>query len=383
MNAETSADWRDEIFEVLQTHDIKQVYHVPDAGHSRLIEHCQRSNSIRTVPLTTEEEGIALAAGAWLGGQRSALLMQSSGVGNTINMMGLTKTLRFPFLTLITMRGDYGEFNSWQYPMGQGTPKVLEAMGVLLYSVDKAERGEGHGRRRGARGFQRRPVGRRAAAPEAYRHQRFREEDCQMSKATLQRRPLVKKILEGADDNLLVIAGLGSSNWDITEAGDRPLNMPLWGAMGAPVSMGLGLALAQPAKRVLVITGDADLLMSLGSLATVATQQPDNLAIVVLDNEKFGETGNQASHTSPRNNGPTESGAGADLAMIAKGCGIADVGTVREAGEVAQLVKDARTKKGPVFRLVKVMVEKLDFVMPPQDGAHLKDRFRQALLGHP
>ena len=139
MNAETSADWRDEIFEVLQTHDIKQVYHVPDAGHSRLIEACQKSNSIRTLALTTEEEGIAVAAGAWLGGQRSAMLMQSSGVGNTINMMGLTKTLRFPVLTLITMRGDYGEFNSWQYPMGRATPAVLEAMGVMLYSVDKAD----------------------------------------------------------------------------------------------------------------------------------------------------------------------------------------------------------------------------------------------------
>jgi sulfopyruvate decarboxylase alpha subunit len=130
------SDWRDDIFAVFQDHDIKQVYHVPDAGHSRLIEACQKSNSIRTLALTTEEEGIAIAAGAWLGGQRSALLMQSSGVGNTINMVGLTKTLRFPFLTLITMRGDYGEFNSWQYPMGQGTPKVLEAMGMLLYSVD-------------------------------------------------------------------------------------------------------------------------------------------------------------------------------------------------------------------------------------------------------
>jgi thiamine pyrophosphate-dependent acetolactate synthase large subunit-like protein len=202
-------------------------------------------------------------------------------------------------------------------------------------------------------------------------------------KATLQRRPLVKKILAGADDNLLVIAGLGSSNWDITEAGDRPLNMPLWGGMGAPVGMGLGLALAQPRKRVLVITGDGDMLMSLGSLATVATQQPDNLAIVVLDNEKFGETGNQATHTSPRNNGPTDSGAGADLSLIAKGCGIADAAIVREAGDVAQLVKDTRTRKGPIFRVVKVMVEKLEFVMPPQDGALLKDRFRQALLGHP
>ena len=204
-----------------------------------------------------------------------------------------------------------------------------------------------------------------------------------MSKATLQRRPLVKKILEGADDNHLVIAGLGSSNWDITEAGDRPLNMPLWGGMGATVGMGLGLALAQPGKRVLVITGDGDMLMSLGVLATIAAQQPDNLAVCVLDNEKFGETGNQATHTSPRNNGPTDSGAGTDLAMVARGCGIADAGTVRAEGEVAQLVKDLRTGKGPVFRLVKVMVEKLEFVMPPQDGAHLKDRFRQALLGSP
>jgi sulfopyruvate decarboxylase alpha subunit len=143
MNTDTAstagADWRDQIFDVLQAHDIRQVYHVSDAGHSKLIERCQRSNAMRTVPLTTEEEGIAIAAGAWLGGQRSVLLMQSSGVGNTINLLGLTKTLRFPFLTLITMRGEWGEFNSWQYPMGQGTPKVLEAMGVLLYSVDNAE----------------------------------------------------------------------------------------------------------------------------------------------------------------------------------------------------------------------------------------------------
>jgi thiamine pyrophosphate-dependent acetolactate synthase large subunit-like protein len=204
-----------------------------------------------------------------------------------------------------------------------------------------------------------------------------------MSPATIQRRPLVKTVLAGADDNLLVIAGLGSSNWDITNAGDRALNMPLWGAMGGTVPMGLGLALAQPTKRVLVITGDGDMLMSLGSLATVAAQQPDNLAICVLDNEKFGETGNQATHTSPRNNGPTDSGAGTDLVMIARGCGLADTGTVREQGEISQLVKDLRTKKGPVFRLVKVMVEKLEFVMPPQDGAHLKDRFRQALLGRP
>jgi len=147
MNADMSAearanaatDWRDRIFEVLRAHDIRQVYHLPDAGHSRLIEACQKCDAMRTVVLTTEEEGVALAAGAWLGGQRSVLLMQSSGVGNTINMLGLTKTLRFPFLTLVTMRGDWGEFNSWQYPMGQATPKVLAAMGVLVHSVERAD----------------------------------------------------------------------------------------------------------------------------------------------------------------------------------------------------------------------------------------------------
>jgi len=204
-----------------------------------------------------------------------------------------------------------------------------------------------------------------------------------MNTATLQRRPLVKKILAGADDNLLVIAGLGSPNWDITEAGDRPLNMPLWGAMAAPVPMGLGLAIAQPTRRVLVITGDGDMLMSLGSLATVAAQQPDNLAICVLDNEKFGETGNQATATSPRNNGPDQLGKRRRPQRHRQGlrhCRFRP-GARRERGGATR--DRPAQDEGPIFRVVKVMVEKLEFVMPPQDGAHLKDRFRQALLGRP
>src|SRR5580698_6446252 len=121
-------DWRDDIFEVFQDHDIKQVYHVPDAGHSRLIEACQKSNSIRTLALTTEEEGIAVAAGAWLGGQRSAMLMQSSGVGNTINMLSLPAIGRFPLLIFVTMRGEWAEFNPWQVPMGAAVEPSLHAI---------------------------------------------------------------------------------------------------------------------------------------------------------------------------------------------------------------------------------------------------------------
>jgi sulfopyruvate decarboxylase alpha subunit len=134
-----AADWRDEIFTVLKAGQIRQVGYVPDAGHARLIELCGHDPEIRAVPLTTEEEGIALAAGAWLGGQRAALLMQSSGVGNCINMLSLAKNCRFPLLMLVTMRGEWGEFNPWQVPMGLKTQAALELCDVLVYRLERAE----------------------------------------------------------------------------------------------------------------------------------------------------------------------------------------------------------------------------------------------------
>jgi sulfopyruvate decarboxylase alpha subunit len=117
--------WQDELFDVLKRADIRQVGYVPDAGHSRLIARCKADPDIRDVVLTTEEEGVALAAGAWLGGQRAALLMQSSGVGNCINMLSLIRTCRFPMLMLVTMRGEWEEFNPWQVPMGSIVEPVL------------------------------------------------------------------------------------------------------------------------------------------------------------------------------------------------------------------------------------------------------------------
>ena len=132
------ADWRDEIFAALKAADIRQVGYVPDAGHARLIELCQADPAIRTVSLTTEEEGIALAAGAWLGGQRAALLMQSSGVGNCINMLSLAKSCRFPLTMLVTMRGEWAEFNPWQVAMGSKTQAALELMDVMVYRVEAA-----------------------------------------------------------------------------------------------------------------------------------------------------------------------------------------------------------------------------------------------------
>jgi sulfopyruvate decarboxylase alpha subunit len=132
-------DWRDEIFAVLKAAEIHQVGYVPDAGHARLIELCCDDLQIRAVPLTTEEEGVALAAGAWLGGQRAALLMQSSGVGNCINMLSLTKSCRFPLVMLVAMRGEWAEFNPWQVPMGSRTQAALELCDVLVYRVERPE----------------------------------------------------------------------------------------------------------------------------------------------------------------------------------------------------------------------------------------------------
>jgi sulfopyruvate decarboxylase alpha subunit len=132
-------DWPAEIHHELAAAGVKLVGYVPDAGHKRLIELCQADKKMRAVVLTTEEEGIGLAAGAWLGGEKSVLLMQSSGVGNVINVIGMMKECRIPLVSLVTMRGQQGEFNPWQVAMGQATRSVLEAMGTIVHPADSAE----------------------------------------------------------------------------------------------------------------------------------------------------------------------------------------------------------------------------------------------------
>jgi sulfopyruvate decarboxylase alpha subunit len=131
--------WPEAIHRELAAAKVKLVGYVPDAGHKGLIELCQADKSMRAVVLSTEEEGIGLAVGAWLGGERSVLLMQSSGVGNIINVLGTVKECRFPLVILVTMRGEEGEFNPWQVPMGQATRTVLEAMGTVVHRAPSAE----------------------------------------------------------------------------------------------------------------------------------------------------------------------------------------------------------------------------------------------------
>jgi thiamine pyrophosphate-dependent acetolactate synthase large subunit-like protein len=188
----------------------------------------------------------------------------------------------------------------------------------------------------------------------------------------LRRREVVSSILEKRGDALLV-TGLGSATWDAAAAGDHPHNFYLWGAMGGAAVMGLGLALAQPKRRVLVITGDGEMLMGIGGLATIAVQKPRNLAVVVIDNQRYGETGMQETATEH----------GVDMAGMAKAAGFAETATVYDAKQLAALIPDIHGARGPIFADIKVVAESPPMVMPPRDGLTLKRRFREALLGTP
>jgi len=185
---------------------------------------------------------------------------------------------------------------------------------------------------------------------------------------TLRRREVVSELLKNRGE-LLVIAGLGSTAWDITAAGDTDLNFPMWGAMGQAAMVGLGLALAQPKRRVLVVTGDGEMLMGLGALATIGVQQPENLSVVVIDNERYGETGMQRTHTAD----------GVDLAAVALACEFKHA--ITATGDVVAVRELVYKTAGPNFAAVKVADDKLPLVLPPHEGVLLKARFRRALLG--
>ena len=184
----------------------------------------------------------------------------------------------------------------------------------------------------------------------------------------LDRRAAVKILLAKRGD-LLVVCGLGSPTWDVAAAGDDARNFYLWGAMGGAAMIGLGLALARPERRVLVVTGDGEMLMGMGALATIAVQRPPNLAIVVLDNGAFGETGMQESHTARTT----------DLAAVAKGCGIALALDIDDEAGLARLGALLHGANDTLFARLRISATDHPRVMPEKDGVAIKERFKRAI----
>lgn len=190
------------------------------------------------------------------------------------------------------------------------------------------------------------------------------------TKKSVDRRVFVSQLLKAVPD-ALVVTGLGSPSYDVFAAGDRDENFYLWGAMGGSTSLALGLALAQPTRSVLAITGDGEQLMGIGSLGTVGVKQPANLTLVVLDNGHFGETGMQRSHSS----------LGTNLVAVAKGFGIADAFAIDELDGVTQLARRINAREGTAFVQVFIDADEPPRALPPRDGVYVKNRFRAA-LGH-
>ena len=189
-----------------------------------------------------------------------------------------------------------------------------------------------------------------------------------MDAATLDRRDLVRRLLIDRG-GLLVVSGLGSATYDVAAAGDHPLNFYLWGAMGGAAMIGLGLALARPDRRVVVLTGDGDMLMGIGSLATIGVRQPENLAIVVLDNSHYGETGMQPSHTR----------AGIDLVGMALACRFREARAVSRIEDAAGVRALLHAGEGPILVNARVNAEDVPRVLPLRDGHAIKQRFVEAL----
>jgi thiamine pyrophosphate-dependent acetolactate synthase large subunit-like protein len=190
----------------------------------------------------------------------------------------------------------------------------------------------------------------------------------QSSKSVIDRREFVTALIAKCPESL-VVTGLGSSTYDVFAAGDRDKNFYLWGAMGGAAAMGLGLALAQPDKSVLVVTGDGEQLMGIGALATISAQKPANLTIVVLDNGHFGETGMQFSHSS----------LGTNMSAVAKACGIANSYQVKDMADLKQVEQDVNARQGVTFAQILVKADDLPRALPSRDGVFVKNRFRAAL----
>lgn len=191
-----------------------------------------------------------------------------------------------------------------------------------------------------------------------------------MATNKLHRRDVLAKLLE-VRGNALCVTGLGSSAWDLAASDHRDENFYLWGGMGGAAGIGLGLALAQPDRPVWVITGDGEQLMGVGSFATIASQAPKNLAVIVLDNEHYGETGMQAAHT----------GKGTDIAGMAAAAGIANTMTVTDAAGVEALAANLKDGPFPLVATVKIDTAQGETVLPPRDGKYQKTAFRSAVLG--
>ncbi|HEY0874214.1 MAG TPA: thiamine pyrophosphate-dependent enzyme [Vicinamibacterales bacterium] len=367
------------------------VVYVPDNPLADVVRALAGEPGVRTVLATREEEAFGVAAGLYLGGAPAAVMLQSSGLGNSINALGsLLVAYRIPVLIVMSMRGGPGEWNEAQVPVGRAVPGMLAALGIQHTSADTVETAEAAVRLAGSLAFGTRSPAAcllpRALTASSARVPRERGFDTRLaalngpstapdlpdavepSGAQTMSRLAATRVLVGRLRDEAVIASLGHPAYDLYAAGDRPANFYTWGSMGLASSIGLGLALARPDRRVIVCDGEGSLLMNLGSLATIAVMRPPNLTVVVWDNGEYATTGGQPSATA----------YGADLAGAARALGIAGAATVRTPAGLENALMRASAQAEPAV-IVAEVTESEPVAKPPLDCVFLKQRFMAAI----
>ena len=341
----------------------RHVVYVPDNPLSHVLRILRESfPDVTTTLATREEEAFGIAAGLYLGGARPTVMLQSSGLGNSLNALtSLLVPYKIPVLIVISMRGDAGEWNDAQVPMGRAVRPICDAMGLPHVTADTpestAETVRSSARRRSARAC------RASACCRAGSR-------CPPHGASMNRLEATR-LLVAAIDAEPIIASLGHPAYDLFAAGDRPANFYTWGSMGLASSIGLGLALARPELRIFVVDGDGSLLMNLGSLATIGWTRPANLVLIVWDNQVYGTTGGQDTATAH----------GADLEAAARAMGATATATVTTGEAFAAAIARSRVEPGPWVIVAKV-AESAPTVKPPLDCVFIKQRF-MAAIGQP
>ena len=343
----------------------RHVVYVPDNPLSHVLRVLRGMPDVQTILATREEEAFGIAAGLYLGGARPTVMLQSSGLGNSLNALtSLLIPYKIPALIVISVRGDAGEWNDAQVPMGRALRPICDALGLPHETVESSASAAGHG-----------PARRRDGVRDEAGWRVFASAPADGSVAggerTAMNRLDASRLLVGALGGEPIVASLGHPAYDLFAAGDRPANFYTWGSMGLASSIGLGLALARPELRVFVVDGDGSLLMNLGSLATIGWTRPENLVVIVWDNQEYGTTGGQQTATAH----------GADLEAAAQSMGATATLTIRSEEAFAAAIARARREPGPWVIVVKVS-ESAPSMKPPLDCVFIKQRFMDA-IGQP
>jgi sulfopyruvate decarboxylase alpha subunit len=393
----TTPAWASGVCDGVHAAGSRDVVYVPDNPLSHVLRVFEeRFPDVRLLLATREEEALGIAAGLYLGRRLPTVMLQSSGIGNSLNVLtSLLLPYQIPVLMVVSMRGDAGEWNAAQVPMGRAVRSIFDAIAIPHATVESPDRARETVLRAGQTAFSTRVttacllprrltvsdsnsgtdsdtgLRHRTPAPVPGTGARYRYlVPTGQPRDTMTRLEATRVIVDRAGD-AAIIASLGHPAYDLFAAGDRPQNFYTWGSMGMASSIGLGLALAQADLRVFVLDGDGSLLMNLGSLATIGLLQPSNLVLVVMDNEEYATTGGQKTPTA----------RGADLEAAARAMGIASSVTVRSEDELTR----ALDPEGPALPGAMVIVAKVQesapTVKPPLDYVAIKERFMAAVGG--